>query len=89
MSVFILFIHELFLFILFNVVSVLGLVCILALFQQPFVHSVLQLLCPVVGAVLALHAEVDVGANAAVVQRLHWANIVAHAEEYLRGLILT
>lgn len=50
--------------------------------------SVLELLGPVVGAVLPLHAEVDVGADAAVVQWLHWANIVAHAKEDLRWLVL-
>lgn len=50
--------------------------------------SVLKLLSPVVGAVFALHAEVDVGADAAVVQRLDWANIIAHAQEDLRWLVL-
>lgn len=50
--------------------------------------SVLELLSPVVGAVLALHAEVDVGADAAVVQRLDGADVVAHAEEDLRRLVL-
>lgn len=50
--------------------------------------SVLELLSPVVGAVLALHAEVDIGADAAVVQRLDRANVVAHAQEDLRWLIL-
>lgn len=50
--------------------------------------SVLKLLSPVVGAVFALHAEVDIGANAAVVQWLDWTHIVAHAQEYLRRLIL-
>lgn len=50
--------------------------------------SVLELLSPVVGAVFALHAEVDVGADAAVVERLHWPNVVAHAQEDLRRLVL-
>lgn len=50
--------------------------------------SVLKLLSPVVGAVFALHAEVDVGADAAVVQRLDRANVVAHAQEDLRRLVL-
>lgn len=50
--------------------------------------SVLKLLSPVVGAVFALHAEVDVGADAAVVERLHRANVVAHAQEDLRRLVL-
>lgn len=50
--------------------------------------SVLELLSPVVGAVFALHAEVDVGADAAVVQRLDRANVVAHAQEDLRRLVL-
>lgn len=50
--------------------------------------SVLQLLGPVVGAVLPLHAEVDVGTNAAVVERLHRADVVAHAKEDLRRLVL-
>lgn len=51
--------------------------------------SILQLLSPVVGAVLALHAEVDVGADAAVVEGLDRPHVVTHAEEYLRGLVLT
>lgn len=61
--------HQHFLFCVIHllVFSVLGLIHILALFQQPLVHSILQLLCPVVGAVLALHAEVNVGADTAVV----------------------
>lgn len=46
--------------------------------------SVLELLSPVVGAVLALQAEVDVGADAAVVQRLDRTDVVAHAQEDLR-----
>lgn len=46
--------------------------------------SVLKFLSPVVGAVLALHAEVDIGADATVVQRLNWTNVIAHAEEDLR-----
>lgn len=50
--------------------------------------SVLKLLSPVVGAVLALQAEVDVGADAAVVQRLNRTNIVAHAQEDLRWEVL-
>lgn len=50
--------------------------------------SVLKLLSPVVRAVFALHAKVNIGANAAVVQWLNWAHIVAHAQEYLRWLIL-
>lgn len=50
--------------------------------------SVLKLLSPVVRAVFALHAEVDVGADAAVVQRLDRANVVAHAQEDLRRLVL-
>lgn len=48
----------------------------------------MKLLSPVVGAVFALHAEVDVGADAAVVQRLDRANVVAHAQEDLRWLVL-
>ena len=48
----------------------------------------MELLSPVVGAVLALHAEVDVGTDAAVVQWLDWTNIVAHTQEDLRWLIL-
>lgn len=48
----------------------------------------MELLSPVVGAVFALHAEVDVGADAAVVQRLDRANVVAHAQEDLRRLVL-
>lgn len=50
--------------------------------------SVLKLLGPVVGAVFALHAEVDVGANAAIVERLDRTNIVAHTQEDLRWLVL-
>lgn len=50
--------------------------------------SVLEFLSPVVGAVFALHAEVDVGADTAVVQRLHRTNVVAHAQEDLRWLVL-
>lgn len=50
--------------------------------------SVLQLLGPVVGTVLALHAKVDVGADAAVVQRLDRTHVIAHAEEDLRRLVL-
>lgn len=53
-----------------------------------FCTPVLKLLSPVVRAVLALHAEVDVGADAAVVQRLHRANVVAHAQKDLRRLVL-
>lgn len=50
--------------------------------------SVLKLLSPVVGAVFALHAEVDVSADAPVVEWLYWANVVAHAQEDLRWLVL-
>lgn len=50
--------------------------------------SVLQLLSPVVWTVLPLHAEVDVGADATVVQRLDWTHIITHTEEDLRGLVL-
>lgn len=53
-----------------------------------FTTSVLELLSPVVGAVFALHAEVDVGPDAAVIQRLDGANVVAHAQEDLRRLVL-
>lgn len=51
--------------------------------------SVLKLLSPVVGAVFALHVEVDVGADAAIVRRLDWANVITHAQEDLRWLVLT
>lgn len=51
--------------------------------------SVLELLGPVVGTVFALHAEVDVSPDAAVVQRLNRANVVAHTQEDLRRLVLT
>lgn len=50
--------------------------------------SVLELLSPVVGAVLALQAEVNIGADAAVVQWLDGANVIAHAQEDLRWLVL-
>ena len=56
--------------------------------SRSFSTSVLELLGPVVGAVFALHAEVDVGADAAVVQRLDRADVVAHAQEDLRRLVL-
>lgn len=46
--------------------------------------SVLKFLSPIVGAVFALHAEVDVGADTTIVQWLNWANIITHAEEDLR-----
>lgn len=50
--------------------------------------SILEFLSPVVGTVFALHAEVDVGPDAAVVQQLDRTNIVTHAQEDLRGLVL-
>ena len=40
------------------------------------------------GTGLPLHAEVDGGADAAVVQRLDRTHVIAHTEEDLRGLIL-
>lgn len=46
--------------------------------------SVLKFLSPIVGAVFALHAEVDVGADTTIVQWLNRANIITHAEEDLR-----
>lgn len=54
----------------------------------PVFTSVLELLSPVVGTVFALHAEVDVGADAAVVERLDRANVIAHAQKDLRRLVL-
>lgn len=48
----------------------------------------MELLNPVVRAVFALQAEVDVGADAAVVQRLDRANVVTHAQKDLRWLVL-
>lgn len=64
--------------------------CVFDLFQEKSnpLTSVLQLLGPVVGTVLALHAEVDVGADAAVVQRLDRTHVITHAEEDLRRLVL-
>lgn len=50
---------------------------------------VLELLGPVVRAVLALHAEVDVCADASIVQWLDGANVVTHAQKDLRWLVLT
>lgn len=50
--------------------------------------SILELLSPVVGTVFSLQTEVDVGANAAVVERLHRTHVVAHAQEDLRRLVL-
>lgn len=41
--------------------------------------SVLKLLSPVVRAIFAPHAEVDIGADAAVVQWLNRAHVVTHA----------
>lgn len=35
-----------------------------------------------------MHAEVDVGADAAVVQRLDRTHVITHAEEDLRRLVL-
>lgn len=42
----------------------------------------------VVWAVFSLQAEVNVGADAAVDQRLNWTDIVTHAQEDLRWLVL-
>lgn len=50
--------------------------------------SVLKFLSPVVGAVFALHAEVDISADTTIVQWLNWTNIITHAEENLRWQVL-
>ena len=65
-----------------------GAACMVTGGPDCFCTSVLELLGPVVGAVFALHAEVDVGADAAVVQLLDRAHIVTHAQEDLRRLVL-
>lgn len=52
------------------------------------VTSVLGAQGAVVGAVAALLAEVDVGSDAALQQRLGGPGVVAHAQEDLVGLVL-
>lgn len=52
------------------------------------ITSVLWAKGAVIGAVTALLAEVDVGADAALQQRLGGPGVVAHAQEDLVGLIL-
>lgn len=52
------------------------------------VTSVLWTQGAVVGAVAALLAEVDVGPDAALQQRLGGPGVVAHAHEDLVGLVL-
>lgn len=52
------------------------------------VTSVLGPQGAVVGAVAALLAEVDVGSDAALQQRLGGPGVVAHAQEDLVGLVL-
>lgn len=54
-----------------------------------YTTSVLWAEGTVVGTVAALLAEVDVGADAALQQRLSGPDVVAHAQEDLVGLILT
>lgn len=51
--------------------------------------SILQSLSPVIWTVSDQHVEVDVGADASVVERLCWTNIVTHAQKNNRGIILT
>lgn len=53
-----------------------------------YITSVLWAKGAVVGAVTALLAEVDVGADAALQKRLGGPGVVAHAQEDLVGLIL-
>lgn len=50
--------------------------------------SVLRPHRPVVGTVSSL-TEVDVGADAALVERLRWPHVVTHTQEDLRRLVLT
>lgn len=54
----------------------------------PHITSVLWAEGAVVGAVSTLLAEVDVGSDAALQQRLGGPGVVAHTQEDLVGLIL-
>lgn len=58
------------------------------LLQEPLIHSVLWAKGTVVGAVAALFAEVDVGPDAALQQRLGGPGVVAYTHEDLVGFIL-